>query len=319
MPVVATSGRIASSLHSLLSFRRETNLLQFRGALAAALALSLTSMFAGCTGGSAIAPHMQTISTQPCPLSAGSLRSASLSTMCGTGSYGQQNEKEILLDGDVSTSQWDGYLSHPVNGNGADSSNHPLGTVQAAWTVDAAREGGAAYAVGAPSITASQITIQQIDWTYLQPGINQLVNGVTLNVNATNNTAAADFNRNGLSYHINFSMEADNDTVDATFTQSNGIVSYGKYKASELVPTAASTVGTFSAGRTTAGLRHTLASTAAKVAAVAGLVAAASAAVAFFFPPAAPIAGGVAVVAGVVAAAAVCIDVFQPAAKVHKT
>ncbi|MGZ3562336.1 MAG: hypothetical protein ACXVAS_10870 [Vulcanimicrobiaceae bacterium] len=120
--------------------------------------------------------------------------------------------------------------------------------------------------------------------------------------------ASADFVRNGISYHIDFSMEADNDTVDATFTQSNGVVSYGKYKTSQLVPSAISMGSTFSVGRNAMGARHTMASTAGKVAAVAGLVAATSAAIAFFLPPAAPIAGGVAAVSGVVAAAAVVID-----------
>lgn len=148
------------------------------------------------------------------------------------------------------------------------------------------------------------------NWKYLNSGVNYLANGAVLNIDDAHNTAVATFSVNGISYQINFSLESDGDTVDATFIQSNGVTSSAKYSASQMYPSLKNS--TMSMASMMSSARHTLAaSTAIKVAAVAGGITALATACAVFIPVTAPVAVPVAAVAGVTAAGAAIWDAFK--------
>ena len=273
------------------------------GSLAAAMGLT------GCGTHSDSALPLTPTSTNACPAATTRL---ALTCFSG-GGYQPHHQQDTLDDGSVSVADWDGAPSSWVYGSGTSPTGSSEGTTSGYWRYDATGAGGVSYDIQAPSVSPSQIRVEQTDWTYLVDGTNSLANGVTLNINGAANTAAADFAKNGINYHIDFALEADGDTVDATFTQSNRVVSTAKYKASQIMPSTSTITSALSSSRMAMGARHTLGNLrAAKLAGVASLVCAVAGAVTYFFPPAAPIAAPIVAVSGVVAAVATVIDIFTP-------
>jgi hypothetical protein len=281
----------------------------FRKARGIAFAVTMSLAVTGCGGTGSTPPTARQPDITVCPQSVHTgIRTLSTCDAGGGTTYTPMSDRLTLSDGSVSSANWDGNTAHLINSSGTNSSGQSLGTATVSYTTNAQGQNTAIYNANVPSVTSSTIQYAVPNWKYLNSGVNYLANGSVLTINDSNNTAVATFSANGISYQINFSLEADGDTVDATFIQSNGITSTAKYSASQMFPSLASS--TMSKTMMAAGSRHTMSTTATKVAAVAAGVAAVATAVAVFAPVTAPVAVPVAAIATVVSAGAAIWDAF---------